>query len=219
VAQRAGLRPNIAGFDERLGPQMQLNESDLAFLRRLLREYDGDLQVSGDELQVAPRAQVQRDRVPLVMFGQLGRARVTADLAHQVTGVTVTGWDSEAAQRLSRSSRGRSLGPGGGRTGAELLDATLGARSEHLGHLPIATDAEARVVADTAFDRRARRFVLLEGTSDGNPGLRVGVHVEVRGISPRFDNTFYVTKTCHRYDRRGYMTDFEAECAFLGGTA
>jgi phage protein D len=219
IAQRAGLRASVTGFTDRLGVEVQLNESDLAFLRRLLRCHDGDLQVVGDELQVAPRADVQRDRVALVMFGQLSRARVTADLAHQVTAVTVTGWDSDQAQKITRTSRGRALGPGAGRTGAQILEQALGARSEHLGKAPVVTDSEARALADAAYDQRARRFVLLEGTSDGNPGLRVGVHVEVRGLGPRFDNTFYVTRACHRYDTRGYLTDFEAECAYLGGAA
>ncbi len=36
-------------------------------------------------------------------------------------------------------------------------------------------------------------------------------------MSDRFDNTYYVTRACHRFDLDlGYETDFEAECAYLG---
>ena len=74
-----------------------------------------------------------------------------------------------------------------------------------------------RVRADALFDSRARRFVRVEGTAEGNPALRVGTHLDLRGLSPRFDNTYYVTSACHRFDvQRGYETDFEAECACLG---
>ena len=43
------------------------------------------------------------------------------------------------------------------------------------------------------------------------------MHVALKGISRRFDNTYYVTSAVHRLDvERGYETDFEAESAFLG---
>ncbi|XXT19178.1 hypothetical protein WME94_54025 [Sorangium sp. So ce429] len=217
LADDLGLTPRVTGLGESIGTRMQLNESDLSFLRRLLRDHDADLQVVGDELHVSPRADVQRGELELRLFGQLTRARVTADLAHQVTEVTASGWDPAQGQRFSGTSSGASLGPGSGRTGARLLEEALGARSEHLAHAPALSSAEARALADAHFDQRARRFVCIEGTAEGNPAVRVGTHVRVRGISARFDNTYYVVKACHRYDQtRGYETDFEAECAYLG---
>jgi uncharacterized protein len=219
VAQRANLRPVIAqGLDTVLGDRLQLNESDLAFLRRLLHEYDADLQVVGEELHVSPRQAAQRPAIVLELYSQLQEVRLTADLAHQVSNVTVTGWDPEQAQRVDATATGRSLGPGRGRRAAEILRDTLGTRSEHLAGEPVLTRDEARERANAAHDRRARRFVVAEGTADGNPGLRVGTHVELTGLSARFDNIYYVTSVCHRFDMQsGYTTDFEAECAYLGG--
>ena len=73
------------------------------------------------------------------------------------------------------------------------------------------------VEGDAAFDERARRLVCIEGTAEGNPTLRVGAHVQISGLSGRFDNTYYVTRAVHRFDmQHGYRTDFEAECAYLG---
>ena len=217
VAERAGLRAVVSGFTDSIGTYLQLNESDLAFLRRLLVEYDGDLQVVADELHVAPKEGVQRESITLRLFSQLLRSRITADLAHQVTDVTVTGWDPERARRVRHVSEGRALGPGSGRTGSEILAAAVGRRSEHLGSVPVLDAAEAEARANTAFDRRARRFVVAECTAEGNPALRVGAHVTLAGISPRFDNTYYVFDVCHRFDlRAGYLTDFQAECAYLG---
>jgi phage protein D len=155
--------------------------------------------------------------VPLTLTEDLRHVAVSADLAHQTTAVTVAGWDPLAGRRVSATSTGAALGPGAGRSGAELLFGALGERSEHLGHVAVTTDAEARQVADAAFDRRARSFVTARGTAEGNPEIRVGTHLELAGISPRFDNTYYVTSACHRWDvDRGYETDFEAECAALG---
>ncbi|HYO70669.1 MAG TPA: contractile injection system protein, VgrG/Pvc8 family [Archangium sp.] len=218
LATQLSLRPLISGFSERIGTQVQLNESDLAFLRRLLSAYDGDLQVVGEELHISPRKDVRRGTVELALYSQLRRARVTVDLAHQVTEVTATGWNALAGRRVSGRGTGTSLGPGAGRSGADVLRQALGERSEHRGETPATTDAEARAISAAAFDQRARRFVCVEGTAEGNPALRVGTHGTLRGLGRRYDNTYYIVRTCHRYDlERGYETDFEAECAFLGG--
>jgi len=217
VAQAANLRPVIDGLDGSIGDRLQLNETDLMFLRRVLREYDGDLQVVGDELHVAARSGIQRETVHLELYSQLQAVRVTADLAHQLSGLTVSGWDPEQAQRVSHVASGTNLGPGSGRLGSGLLADALGDRAEHLGGLPVLTSDEARQRAEAAYDQRARRFVIAEGTVTGNPRVRVGTHVELAGLSSRFDNVYYVTSVCHRFDlESGYTTDFEAECAYLG---
>ncbi|GIV76636.1 MAG: hypothetical protein KatS3mg050_1030 [Litorilinea sp.] len=218
IADNLGLTPVVTGFTDPIGTQVQLNESDLAFLRRIVQRYHGDLQVVGEELHVSPRGEVRRGALTLELQSQLRRARVLVDLAHQVTEVTVAGWDAADGQRVTGSGRGAHLGPGSGTTGAQILEEALGERRHHVGHLAVTSQDEAQAVADTAFDLRARRFVCVRGTADGNPALRVGTHVTLQGLGPRFDNTYYVTYACHRWDtRRGYETDFEAESAYWGG--
>ena len=217
LASMLSLTPVVTGFTDNIGTQLQLDESDLAFLRRLLALHDGDLQVVGSELHVSHRKDVQRGTLTLELYSQLRHARFSVDLAHQVTEVTLAGWNPGQGQRVTGTSNGTNLGPGSGRLGATILQDAVGERSEHVGHLAVATDDEARAVADAAFDRRARRFVTVCGTAEGNPSLRVGTHLTLHGLSRRLNNTYYVAKACHRFDlSHGYETDFEAECAYLG---
>jgi phage protein D len=194
-----------------------MNESDLAFLRRLLARHDGDVQVVGSELHVSPRDDVRRGAVELALHSQLRRATVLADLSHQVNEITVTGWDATRGARVTGRSTGAHRGPGRGRIGTELLPAALARRSHQIGHLAVSTDGEAGALADAAFDERQRRFVTVDGTAEGNPAVRVGTHVTLTGLGPRFSNTYYVTRCRHRYDLKlGYETDFTGECSFLG---
>jgi phage protein D len=218
VARAAGLEPIVnRAFDGDIGTQVQLAESDLAFLRRLVRERDGDVQVVEGELHVTPRSDAERSELELAMQRTISSLRITADLAHQATAVTVAGWDAGASERIAVTARGSRLGEGTGRTGPQLLRDALGERSEHVGHVSVRTRAEAQALADAAFDQAARRFVRACGTADGNAALRVGARVRLGRAGRRFRNAFYVTSTCHRFDlARGYETDFEAECAYLG---
>ena len=216
IAQRLSLQPQVSGLSASSGNWVQLNESDLAFLRRLLRQFDADMQVVENRLEVAPISEVQRQVIQMELLHDLRSVRFIADLANQVTEVTSSGWNAISGQTVSGSSQGANLGPGNGRRGSELLQQAFGIRSEHVGHIAVTTDAEAQALADTVFDQRARNFVIALGTATGHPSIRVGSHLQLRGVSPRFENTYYVVSTHHRYDMQGgYMTDFKAESAAL----
>jgi phage protein D len=217
VASQLNLTPVITGLTESFPVLVQFNESDLAFLRRLLTRHDADTQVVGAEMHVSARKDVSRGSVDLELHSQLRKVRVLADLANQVTEVTVAGWDYKQGSRINKSSTGSYLQPGSGRSGPDLLRGALGERSEHVGDPGLADDSEAQALADTIFDRRSRPFVRVEGSIEGNPAVRVGTQVNLTGLGGRFSNSYYVVRCRHRYDLNdGYRTDFEAECAFLG---
>jgi len=217
IASGFGLKPVVSGLDASTGTEQQFNETDLRFLRRLLARYDADLQVVADELHVSPRSQVQRNSIQLDMNSQLREVRVLADLAHQVSQVTATGWDYLQGQTISVTSQSSAFGQGSGQTGKDWLEQALSARSEQLGQFSSLNQSEAQALVDAEFLQRARRFTVAHGVAEGNPNLRVGSWLTLTGLGPRFSNTSYTTAAVHRFDtERGYETEFTAEGAYLG---
>lgn len=217
MASDHGIRATITALTDPVGNWTQMNESDLAFLRRLACRYDADIQIVGEELQVSPRQDVERGSIGLELHSQLRSVKFFADLSQQVTGVSVTGWNPETGRRVKAESTGRNFGPGQGRSGSDLLSEKLGERNEHVGHIAVKADAEATALADAVFDQHARKFVTVQGVTEGNAQLRVGTHVNISGVSARFENTYYVTAAQHIYDQdKGYETHFCAESYTLG---
>ena len=220
VAGATGLTPVIDGCTQSIGIQIQLDESDLAFLRRVLARYDADCQVVGGDLHVSQRSSVRRGEITLDYPGALSRVRVLADLAHQVSTVTWSGWDVAQGQRITATSgAGAHLGPGTrGFTGKEVIEHAFGRRHEHLGGWSCSTQDEAQALVDAAHAARSRRFVTVHGECSGQVGLRVGTHLTLTGLGQRYSGLTYVTRVCHRYDRsEGYRCSFTAESARFGG--
>jgi len=217
IASQLGLAPVVSGLDVSIGTEQQFNETDLRFLRRLLARYDSDLQVVGGELHASPRGQVQRNAIELDMNSQLREVRVIADLAHQVTQVTATGWDYQQGQAISVTSKTNAFGRGSGQTGKDWLGRALSTRSEQLGQFSSLNAAEAQALVDAEFVQRMRRFAVAHGVAEGNPNLRVGSWLTLTGLGPRFSNDYYTTMAVHRFDtNKGYETEFTAESAYLG---
>jgi phage protein D len=219
VASELGLQPTITALTSPTATWAQIDETDLAFLRRLLARFDADAQIVGTDLHVSPRGEVQRQSISLNAEEDLRAVSVFADLADQVTAVTVRGWDAVQGKAVkATASSGTNMGPGRGRDGATVLRDAIGERPENLGHSAVRTREEAQALAEAAYDRRARAFLRAVGTTEGNPNLRVGVKLALSGIGQRYDNDYYVIETRHLYDLdEGYRTEFVAECAYLGG--
>ena len=220
VARESGLVVVAAELEQGLGPEFQCNETDLGFLRRVCARFDVDFQIVGSELHISPRALVDRGR-RTAEFGQtLTSFRALADLAEQVSEVTMSGWDHAANAPFDvASGPGVQAGEGEGGKGPAYLAEHFAPRSEHIGEIVVADAAEGQAVADAMHSARLRRFVSAEGTVTGDPGLRVGTLLDVTNVGPRFENTYYVTHAQHRFsrDESGYVTDFRAECAFWRG--
>lgn len=219
IAQDHGLTPEIrAGLEAPVTTWAQLNETDLAFLRRVLARVDADLLVVGDRLQVGPVGDEPRGTVALRAGATLQRVRLTADLADQATEIRVGAFDPASGEAATATVTEGRLGPGQGQDGAALLRQALGATREHVGHRGPMTAGEAEALGRALYGQRARRFLRVEGTAEGNPAIRVGTVVEISGVNPFFANAYTVTEATHRFDQdSGYVTEFLAEGAFLGG--
>ncbi|WP_372617563.1 phage late control D family protein [Falsiroseomonas sp.] len=217
VAGDHGLTPEIRGLDAPVTDWVQMNESDLGFLRRILAPLDADLLVVGERLQAGPVADAPRATVALTLGRTLLRARLTADLAEQVTALRLGSHDPASGEAVSAEASSGRMGPGAGRDGAALLRDVAGEVREHLGHHGPMTQQEAQTLAEAEYGRRARRFVRVDATASGDPAIRVGTQVTISGVNPFFENDYTVVEATHRFDQAtGYLTDFMAEGAYLG---
>ncbi|MFL6107552.1 MAG: phage late control D family protein [Marmoricola sp.] len=222
MASEHGLTPQVDLDGPSRKVVNQLNLSDLAFLRELARADGAEVWLDDTTLHLQKRSDRDAGNVTLTYGGNLVEFSVRADLAHQCTDLSVTGWSVTDKEAITEKGDVSALGSelGQDTSGADILAAAFADRHESLVVAePLASD-DARSRANAAYLDRARRFVCGTGSTAGTPSLRVGTRVTLAGLGPVFNGDYRVTRTRHHFDLvGGYRTDFDVERVGIGATS
>jgi uncharacterized protein involved in type VI secretion and phage assembly len=235
VARRAGIE---AGTIDAKGPVLQHvaqdGISDWDFLHRLATEAGVVLSVSGGSLHftsstdaaTAPPDSGGARNEPLVLERgvNLVSLRGTVTSAEQVPDVEVRGWDVAAKRAIV------AVAPAKTRS-AKLPDVNPVALAKKF-------NSPRYVAAATAFDQAAQcdataaalasrlsgSFAELEGVARGNPKLRAGAAVSLKGAGRPFDGSYTLSSSRHDFSPdTGYLTTFavshESERSLYGVAA
>lgn len=193
----------------------QINESDLAFLLRVLGPFGIALRLDSGNLRARPE---ERDPEPVALDSSNNAlsVRLVADLNHQPVETGVMGFDAASDEEVT-GSVASTTDTAEGSTAADLLG-TLGWSGTEQVPQPFASgQGLADAFAQGHFDRRARAFVSGEIRCIGDPRLVGGVQVDLAGVSPRVAGLYRVVHCVHRFDAAdGYRTHLRVSRADWG---
>lgn len=219
VAGDHGLQPQIDVDGPTHKVIAQVNQSDLAFIRERARAAGAELWIDDRKLYAKTRTARTGSAIKLRYGAELRQFTATADLAHQRSSVTVSGWDVSGKRAIrhkaDEAAVRNELGDDAG--GAKILGDAFGNRAESVAHtIPLSAD-EAKARAEAWYRAAARRFVVGRGFAQPNAKLRVGVWVELDGLGPLFNGKYYLAGVQHLFDgASGFRSEFTAERPGLG---
>lgn len=219
IASDHGLTPQIDISGNAQDAAVQLNQSDLAFLRARVLAADGELWLEGRTLHAGKRGSRTDSQLELVHGARLRSFTVSADLAHQRTAVRCTGWDVASKQAIASEATASAISPetSGGTSGPDVLQQALGARKDCFAHAVPFDEGAARAWAEAHLRATARRFLRGRGVADADARIRVGRKLKLEGLGPLFSGLYGVVEACHRFDPpQGLWTDFVVERAWIG---
>jgi hypothetical protein len=219
IANDHGLTPSL----ELTGPThkvlAQVNQSDLAFIRERARAAGAELWIDDRNLYAKPRTARTGDALKLKYGSELRHFIALADLAHQRTSVTVSGWDVSGKKAISSKVDEAAIRNelGSDSSGAKLLDKAFGQRSESVAHTVPLTADEAKTHAESWYRAAARRFLVGRGLAQPNAKLRVGAWIELDGLGALFNGKYYLADVQHLFDGAGgFRSEFTAERPGMG---
>lgn len=204
IASDANL-PTDVNVSTVTGTYHQVNESDYAFLQRLLARFDVPFRLQSGRLRARPE---EEDARPLALNAQddVLRLRLLADLNHQQTSACVMGFNAGADQAVHGTASALQPAPGGSTASDTLTQ--LGWAGDDVIPQPFPqSQGEAEAFARAHFSGRARRFLSGDLRLPGEAGLQSGREIELEGVSPRLRGRYRVVNCMHRFDlRNGYET-------------
>jgi len=206
----------------------QHNQSDLDFLVLRATRIGYEVKVEDRTLHLR-RSQESRAKVTTLEWGEPGDTELASlvlrlSTADQVSEVIVQGWDpKEKRQIVGRARTGdESTRMAGSQTAGEVATAAFGRSQRIVVDYPIATVDEAEALARAKFNELSQGYITGEGLSLGNPDIRAGAVIELKGLGKLLSGLYYVVNsnhTCGR-DARGYLTQFTVtRNASTGGAA
>lgn len=220
IASQNGLTAQVDADGPTHKILVQLDQSDLAFLRERTAAIDAELWLDNRTLYAQSRAKRDAGSVKLTYGADRLEFSVLADLAHQRSAVRVTGWSVADKAAIDARADVGAIGSelAGGRSGSAILGQALTTHQEGVAGATPLSQQEAQAMAEARYRSRARGFVRGTGATNGNVKIRVGTKVTMAGLGPFFDGPYYVTRARHGFTLRdGFRTTFDVERPGIGG--
>lgn len=188
----------------------QLNESDLAFLFRVLGPFGAGLRLDGGGRLRARPEEPDPEPIALDIADNALRVRLIADLAQQPAETEVSGFDAAADTEVSgrvEAGSDPAMGTGNGSRARDHLTRLGWPGTERVPRPFPWTQGLADAFAQGHFDRRDRAFLTGEVRCIGDPRLAGGREIALTGTSPRTAGRYRVLECVHRFDSAdGYRT-------------
>jgi uncharacterized protein len=183
--------------------RLQDGLSNLAFIGVLAEEYGCDFWVLRRTLHF--RRETPGNKIKLRRGVNLLRIAVRLSTSGQVAGVAAQAWDTGSAQAMVAQANGEERKAYWGHLSAQAR--TLLRSEAQVRHLRGRDLAEAERRSEAEMRRLARQLIMAEGSTPGNPELRVGSVVELSNMG-RFDGEYLAQSVRHSIGKDGFRTDF-----------
>ncbi|MBK8814428.1 MAG: phage late control D family protein [Methylococcaceae bacterium] len=220
LASQHGLTPQVDIDGPTYRTLVQVNQSDLAFLRERTAANDAELWIDNRSLYVQSRSRRNAGSVTLTYGKELLEFTVLADLAQQRSSIRISGWNVNDKRAIDVEAGESTIQAelNGGRSGSAVLARSLAQRHERVVVATPMSQQEAQKMAEARYRAKARGFVRGLGIVTGDIRIRVGATVVLKGLGLFFDGPYYVVLARHTFTLEdGFRTTFEVERPGLGG--
>jgi phage protein D len=203
------LKGSIDSALDSSDPKIQDNISNFDFLEQLAREDGCHLWIDGETVYFQTKP-LELPNLALEWGKTLMSFSPRLTTAGQVDSVEFRKWDEAQKQSISgRASRTPVANAPLAESGLEQISKGSGGRSERIIVDPGISDAaDAKARAELYLYNQQQAQVTGHGISIGQPEMRVGTILTLRGIG-RFNGDYTATNVTHSISSNGYRTSFD----------
>ncbi|OXM85042.1 phage late control D family protein [Paenibacillus rigui] len=212
IAQSHGATAHVDATTTSFPALSQNKANDYMYIQHLAQLVNYDFFIVGKHLYFR-KPLTQTTPVITLEYGRTLRSLfIDANLAEQITEVSVRGWDDKKLEVVEGKSGSIQKLGSNSKTGKDLLSAQ-GTYTEYI-YTNVSSQEEAKNMADAYLNRRSMKLLNGNGESVGLPEIRAGRYIALSGLGSKYDQPYFVTGATHLLTDDGYVTRFQ-----IGGNA
>jgi uncharacterized protein involved in type VI secretion and phage assembly len=205
IIGEAGLNKDIQSTSEVYPFEQQSNETDWDYLWRLAARVGYEVACIDEKIHFRKPGSGAGAPVSLEWGVNLKGFHPRATAVQQAKDVVVSGWDPKARRRVEATKSTASLDS----KIALRRDGVTNGKHQVTDRI-VTSQAEADVLAQSTLDRLANAWLSADGRCVGNPNVRAGCKVQIKGVGTRFGGDYLITQSTHVIrGTAGYETEFE----------
>ncbi|MBD2449272.1 VgrG-related protein [Nostoc sp. FACHB-152] len=188
----------------------QENQTNMEFLRERAARIGYELFIEDGKLNF--RQPESKESLNLKWLDEISKFSVRVTNAEQVNAVEVRSWDYTRKKLIASEAKSEKVitetGNGKGSKTSTAFKGKPPSPKMIVVDQPVATENEAKKMAQALCDELGGEFVYADAQAYGNPQIRPGRIINLEGMGDRYSGKYYVTETRHFYTQRVYTTDF-----------
>ena len=205
IIGEAGLAKDVQATSDVYPFEQQSNETDWDYLWHLAGRVGFEVVCLDEKIHFRKPGSGAGAPVTLEWGVNLKGFHPRATAVQQVKDVVVTGWDPKSKRRVAATKSTPLLD-----SKIDLPRDGLANGSHQVADEIVSTQSEADTLAQSTLDRLANAWLSADGRCVGNPSVRAGSKVQIKGVGTRFGGEYLVTQSTHVLrDAAGYETEFE----------
>ncbi len=210
IAGEAGLSPQVDATTVTYDYVLQNNQTNMEFLRARAERIGYQVWAGDGNLYFKKGDAALTAGPELDYGGNLLSFQPCWTSSGQANTMIVKGWDPKGKAAItSQQAPNSGLNQGGmTQTGGAKANSAFSTAEAVITDRPVFTAAEATELATGLSNDISRDFVQAEGVCDGNPNVRAGRKITIKGVGTRFSGSYLVTSATHVYNTNGYQTSF-----------
>jgi Bacteriophage probable baseplate hub protein len=210
IAQDWHLTPQVDTTDVTHDYLLQNDQTDREFLIERARMLRYEVRVEDKSLYFQ-KAKEDQSSVATLTYGEtLVDFFPLLSTVNQTSKVEVRGWSVKDKKAVKgEAGTGDTISTmGGQKTGGKIAEDVAGDSNRIVTGENAATKGEAEDLARASLNRAVTEFITGDGRCIGNPDIKAGTVVELKGLGTRFSGMYYVAACTHTVGPRGYYTFF-----------
>jgi phage protein D/phage baseplate assembly protein gpV len=210
IARDAGLAPQVDTTTVSYEYVLQNNQTNMEFLLARAERIGYQVYVADGKLYFKKGDFSQGDGPELTYEEDLLSFQPCWTASHQADQMTVKAWDPKGKTAItSQKTPNGGLNQGGmTQTGGGKASSAFSSAEEIITDWPVSTPDEAQALATGLSNDISHEFVQAEGVCDGNPKVKAGWKINIKGVGDRFSGKYFITSATHIYNTNGYETRF-----------